>query len=148
MRKKIATKFRQFFLIDDSPVKIAGGAAVGIFMGIVPGEGIISTLVVTTIFHFNRLAGAAGVLISNMWMTILVLPLAAFIGSILFGISQNSLIADFKKTYTLGLAHFFEYDIIFKLVIPLMIGYIIAAIIIAFIFFILIYSLLKYKQKN
>ncbi len=148
MRKKIADKFRRFFLIDDSPAKVAGGAAVGLFMGIVPGEGVISTLVVTTIFRLNRLAGAVGVILSNMWTTLLVLPLAAYTGSFLFGIDQGKLVADFGETYRSGFWHFFEYTIIFRLLTPLLVGYLVVAVIISLLFFLLLYFLLKYKKMR
>ncbi len=143
---KILAKFKKFFLIDDSPAKIAGGAAVGLFMGIVPGEGVISTLVVTTIFRLNRLAGTIGILFFNMWTTLLVLPLAAFVGSVMFHIQPGALIADFKLNYSIGFRNFFEYSIIFKLLIPLMVGYVISALAISFLFFLLLYFLLKYKR--
>jgi uncharacterized protein (DUF2062 family) len=144
--RKILAKFKKFFLIDDSPAKIAGGAAVGLFMGIVPGEGVISTLVVTTILRLNRLAGTIGILFFNMWTTLLFLPLAAFVGSVLFHIQPGALIADFKFNYNTSFKNFFEYSIIFKLLIPLMVGYVISALIISLLFFFLLYFLLKYKK--
>jgi uncharacterized protein (DUF2062 family) len=143
---KIKSLIKRFFLIDDTPHKVAGGAAVGIFMGIVPGEGVISTLVVTTILRFNRLAGTAGVLATNMWATLLVLPPAAFIGGLLFNIGPGKLVDDFKSTYTSGIGNFFNFTIVFQIVVPLMVGFIIAAGIIALIFYFLLYFLLKYKK--
>lgn len=143
---KLKNFIKHFFLIDDSPHKVAAGAALGIFMGIVPGEGVISSLVLATIFRFNRLAAAAGVLASNMWTTLLVLPLAAFIGGIIFHVNPQGLIESSKETLSAGFQNFFSFTILFKLVIPLMVGYIIAAIIISLVFYFLLYFLLKHKK--
>lgn len=149
MRKlldRIKNFIKRFFLIDDTPHKVAAGAALGIFMGIVPGEGVISSLVLATIFRFNRLAATAGVLASNMWTTLLVLPLAAYIGGIIFHIDSNELVKSSKTTLSMGFQNFFSFTILFKLVIPLMVGYIIAAVIISLVFYFLLYFLLKYKK--
>jgi len=143
---KLKNFIKRFFLIDDTPHKIAAGAAVGIFMGIVPGEGVISTLVVATIFRFNRLSATAGILATNMWTTLLVLPLAAFIGGLLYGISPGGLAENFKSTYVSGLGNFFNFTIVFQIVLPLIVGFIIAAAIIALLFYFLLYFLLKYKK--
>lgn len=139
---------KKFFLIDDSPHKIAAGAALGIFMGIVPGEGVISTLVLATLLRFNRLSATAGIFAANMWTTLLVLPLAAITGGFLFGVSPQTLTANFYETYNLGLSYFFSKLILFELVLPLMVGYILSALAISLIFYFLLYFLLKYKKVS
>lgn len=143
---KIKDFLKHFFLIDDSPHKVAAGAALGIFMGIVPGEGVISTLLVATLFHFNRLSATAGIFAANMWSTVLVLPLAAIVGGSLFGVNPQILINNFNETFTLGWSYFFSRIILFELVLPLMVGYIVSALAIALVFYFLLYSLLKYKK--
>lgn len=143
---KIESLIKKFFLIDDSPHKIAAGAATGIFMGIVPGEGVISTLVVATIFRFNRLSAIAAIFTVNMWTTLLVLPLAAITGGFLFDISPQTLTDNFHETYNLGWEYFFSKMILFELVLPLMVGYVISALAIALVFYFLLYFLLKYKK--
>ncbi len=85
MNERIKIFFKKFFLINDTPHKIAAGAALGIFLGIVPGEGVMTTLVLASLFRFNRAAALIGVLATNMWTTLAVLPLAAGVGSFLFG---------------------------------------------------------------
>ena len=146
LKLKLKKFFEKFFLINDTPGKVAGGAAVGIFIGIVPGEGVISTLLIASVFRLNRLAATAGVLITNMWMTLAVLPLAAYIGGVLFRVAPGQLMENFRATYDMGIGHFFNFTIFFELVIPLMVGFIIAAGIIALAFFFLLYFLLKYKK--
>ena len=143
---KFKNLIKRFFLIDDSPHKIAGGVAVGVFMGIVPGEGVLSTLFFAYIFRFNRLSATIALLAVNMWTTILVLPLAAITGGFLFRVNSQSLITNFQNTYTLGWDYFFSRIILFELILPLMIGFIVVALIIALSAYLLIYFLLKYKK--
>ena len=84
MKKRIRDYIKQFFLIDDTPHKVAGGAALGVFLGMTPGEGVLVTLFFAYILRLNRLAALAGVLAVNMWTTVLVLPVAAAIGGLIF----------------------------------------------------------------
>lgn len=142
MKQKIKNFFKQFFLINDDPHRVAAGAAMGIFLGIVPGEGLITTLVLASIFKLNRLSAAAGVLATNMWTTAVVLPLAAGVGGILSDASGRELIADFDRTYHLGWKYFLSKVILLEVALPLVIGFFIVAGIIALAFYFLLYYLL------
>lgn len=143
---KIKNFIAKFFLIDDSPHKVAAGAAIGIFWGIMPGEGVATTLVTATIFRFNRLSATAGVLAVNMWMTIVSLPLAAICGGFLFKVDPEILISNFKSTYDLGIKYFFTETIFSHLLLPLIAGFFIVSIAISLVFYFLLYFLLKYKK--
>jgi uncharacterized protein (DUF2062 family) len=144
--EKIKNFFRKFFLIDDSPHKIAAGAALGIFLGIIPGEGVLTTLVLASFFGLNRLSATAGVLATNMWTTVFVLPAAASIGSFLFHDNPEALINNFHSSYHLGWKYFFSKIIFLDLVLPLAIGYLIISLLLALAFYFLIYFLLKYNK--
>ncbi len=137
---------KKFFLIDDTPFKVAGGAALGVFLGIIPGEGVISTLLFTTIFRFNRLAAILGVLATNIWTTILMLPLAAEIGAFLFHTNSQLLINDFHNAYQSGWKFLFGKVFFFNLLLPLFSGFIIISGIIAISFYFFLYFLLKYRK--
>lgn len=148
--KKLSQKtrrfFEKFFLIDDTPHKVAAGAALGIFLGIVPGEGVITTLVLASLFRFNRLSATAGVLATNMWTTVIFLPIAATIGGFLFRMSPSNLIKNFDSTYHLGLKFFLSKLILADLVLPLAVGFVIAALATSLIFYSILYFSLKYKR--
>lgn len=147
MKKRIRDYIKQFFLIDDTPHKVAGGAALGIFLGIVPGEGVLTTLVLASLFRLNRLAALAGVGVSNMWTTVLVLPPAAFFGGWIFGIDPKALLSDFDRTYHLGLKFFLSKTIFFDLALPLITGFVIVAgAIAAAIYFGLLFFLIRRKH--
>jgi uncharacterized protein (DUF2062 family) len=143
---KFKNFLKHFFLIDDSPHKVAAGAALGIFLGIVPGEGVVSTLVLASLLHFNRLSATAGVFSTNMWGTVLVMPLAAFFGGKIFGVNPASLVENFNSTFELGLKYFFSKVIFLDLLLPLIVGFVIVSGAIALLFYFLLYYLLKYHK--
>ena len=143
---KLKLFLKKFFLIHDTPHKIAAGASLGIFLGIVPGEGVLATLILASIFRFNRLSATAGVLAFNMWATVLMLPFSAGVGAYIFKTNPQELINNFNLTYHLGLKYFFSKIIFLELVLPLIIGFIIVAGAISLAFYFLIYFLLKYKK--
>lgn len=140
--------FKKFFLIEDTPHKIAGGAAIGIFMGIFPGEGVISTLVVASIFKFNRLSATAGVLATNMWATVVVLPIAGIVGAKLFGKDYAELVTRYYDTLHLGLGYFFGKFIFLNLTLPLIVGFFVVSATIALSFYFLILFTVRYKRKK
>lgn len=146
MKDKVKRFFKRFFLINDTPYRVASGAALGIFLGIIPGEGVLTTLVLASLLGFNRLSATAGVLATNMWTTALILPSAAGIGGFLFGIKGNNLIADFGHTYHLGLKFFLSKTILLDIAMPLVVGFIIVAGVIALAFYALLWYLLTYHK--
>lgn len=151
MKNKIRNYAKQFFFINDTPHKIAAGAALGIFMGIIPGEGVLATLTLSFLFRFNRLAALAGVGAVNMWTTFLIFPLAATVGSWIFGINYEILRKNFSKTTNAGWKYFFGKAVFFDLTLPLVVGFIIVAGVISLAFYFgLLYILLKKKhlRKN
>jgi uncharacterized protein (DUF2062 family) len=147
MKKRIRDYIKRFFLIDDSPHKVAGGAALGIFLGIVPGEGVLATLFLSSLFRLNRLAALAGVGAVNMWTTVLVFPLAAMVGRWIFGVSGDTLKQNFEKTTDAGFRYFFGKAIFFDLTLPLMVGFLIVAGTISLAFYFgLLYFLVRKKR--
>jgi len=149
MKQKIRDYIKQFFLIDDSPHKIAGGAALGIFMGITPGEGVLTTLFFAYILRLNRLAALAGVLAVNMWTTVLALPVAAAIGGLIFRVSPQILSNDFHETLSLGWQYLLNWNILRETALPLIVGYVVfAGAIAAIVYFTLLYLLAKRKKTK
>jgi len=146
MKSRLKKIFEHFFLINDTPHKIAAGAALGVFFGIIPGEGIATTLIVASILRFNRLAALSGVLVTNMWSTVLILPPTAIIGAFLFNDDPQNLISEFHRNYYLGFRFFLSKIILFDLVLPLIAGFFIIAGIISISIYFLFRFLLKSKK--
>jgi len=147
MKKRIRDYIKQFFLIDDTPHKVAGGAALGVFMGITPGEGVLITLFFAYIFRLNRLAALAGVLAVNMWTTVLVLPVAAAIGGLMFRVDPQTLSSSFHESLSIGWQYLFSWNILRETVVPLLVGYAVSAgAIAAVVYFGLLYILIRRKK--
>ncbi|MDP1845244.1 MAG: DUF2062 domain-containing protein [Candidatus Moranbacteria bacterium] len=147
MKKRIREYIKQFFLIDDTPHKVAGGAALGIFLGIMPGEGVLATLLFAYIFRLNRLAALAGVLAVNMWTLVFVLPIAAAVGGLIFRVDPKLLSNDFHETATLGWKYLFSWNILRETAVPLLVGYaVFAGAIALLVYFSLLYLLIKRKH--
>ena len=149
MKKRIRDYIKQFFLIEDTPHKVAGGAALGAFLGIIPGEGVLATLFFAYIFRLNRLAALAGVLAFNMWTTFIALPAAAAIGGLIFHVSPQTLSSDFHETLGLGWHYLFSWNVLRETAIPLLTGYVVlAGSVAAIIYFALLFLLIKRKNQK
>jgi uncharacterized protein len=146
--QKIKSFFLRFFTLKDTPHKIAAGFALGTFIGIVPGEGVATTLILATLFRLNRASATAGVLATNMWGTFVVLPLVTLVGGFLFGVTSGHLTQQFDQTYHLGLRFFLSKAIFFDLALPLIVGFIIVAGAISLTFYFVLYFLLKYRKLS
>jgi uncharacterized protein (DUF2062 family) len=147
--QKIKKLFLKFFLINDTPQKVAGGAALGVFLGMIPGEGVTASLVLSSIFRLNRLAAITGALATNMWTTFFVLPIATFVGAFLFNKNSHELIQHFNQNYHLaGYKFFLSKVAFFDLALPLLVGFLVTAGIIALLaYFILLYLLKNHKME-
>jgi len=143
---KIKTSVRKFFLINDTPHKIALGFALGVFLGIVLGEGVTMSLILSSIFGLNRLAATSGALATNMWSTAVILPLAAEIGTLISGENYSSLVAQFQANYHLGYKFFLSKYIFFEIVLPLAIGFTLAALVVAFLAYATVWFLMKNRK--
>lgn len=145
--KKIKGFLKKFFLIDDTPHKIAAGAALGVFFGISPGEGIATTLIFASLFRFNRLAATAGVLAVNMWTTILVLPLAAGVGAFISDESYENLANQFRLVNGDYFQLLRSKILFFDITLPLLAGFFIVAGVIALaVYFFLLFLLLRQRR--
>ena len=149
MKNKFKNFIKKFFLINDTPEKVASGAALGIFMGIFPGEGVLSTLLFATIFRLNKLSATAGVLAANMWMTLLLLPPSVAIGSFLFQRNYSELIGQFNQFHqvnTIKETLLLSLSIFSVSALPILVGFLITAGAVSIGFYFLLLSLLKRKH--
>ena len=111
-------------------------------MGIIPG-GVASALVLASFFRLNRLAAISGVMATNMWSTIAVLPLAAFVGSAIFGRGYAELVLDYKNCLGFGWEYFFGRVVFFDVTLPLLLGFFVVALVIAAAAYGIMYGILK-----
>jgi len=147
--KDLKHKLKHFFLLNESPGKIAGGFALGVFLGITPGEGIIATLLLASLFRFNRLASVVGVLLTNMWGTVAILPIASSVGGYLFNQNETNLAREFLNNYhSFGWKYFLSKQIFFETAWPLLAGFLISAGLVSLLSFVMIYALFFLKNNK
>ncbi len=72
--------------IDDSPNKIALGFGLGLFLGVLPGTGILAAVVCSVALRVNKAASLAGALLVNTWINIVAFPFALIVGGFVFRI--------------------------------------------------------------
>lgn len=96
LKKFFQDIYHRIIHIDDSPHKIAGGFAVGVFLGILPGAGPVAAIVLAFIFQVNKAAAFAGGLLTNSWFSLLTFVLAVKIGASVTGSNWQQLYKDAK----------------------------------------------------
>ena len=108
-----------------------------------------ATLIVSTFLHFNRLAATIGVVAVNMWSTFLVLPLAAWIGALVFGKNYAELVERYSNAGKGFWKLIFSKLTFFDFTLPLFCGFIIVAGAIAFLVYTgLILLIIRYRKHK
>ncbi len=87
MKRWIRYQYLKLVRLDDTPEKIAFGAAVGVFIGVFPtfGVGTILAFALAVVFRFNRAAAILGTLIMNPFTTPFFWTLSSALGAYLVG---------------------------------------------------------------
>ncbi len=138
--------YSKLFKINDSPQKIALGFGLGVFLGILPGTGPVASLFLAFLLRLNRASALLGSLLVNTWINIVTFLLAIKIGSVIMGLNwqqvYNESLLIFKNFHFAGL---FRLPV-FKIILPLLIGYFIIALcagVFAYIIVLVILSRIK-----
>ncbi len=84
--------------IDDSPEKIAGGVALGIFLGVFPtfGLGLILAVALASWFRVNKAAALLGSLIMNPFTTPFFWTLSVTVGALVFQTDHGRILEDLR----------------------------------------------------
>lgn len=91
LKTKLLLFFKKIIAVDDTPHKIASGVALGVFLGIFPGMGVIAAIFIATLFKFNKVAAVSGALITNTWISVVMVPLVIWLVSIVFNIDATQI---------------------------------------------------------
>jgi len=141
--KSFRKQLKVFFSLNDTPERIAKGAALGVFISITPTFGIHTILAIgmATFLRTNKAATVLGSFFNNHLSAIPIYLLCYKVGIFITGGDANLAIKppSFFHYIHLGL----------NVLIPLWIGSIIVGMAISLpMFFILKYLLKKYKTKR
>lgn len=138
------TLYLKLFRINDTPQKVATGLGLGVFLGIIPGTGPLVAIFLAFVFRVNRAAALLGSLITNTWMSIPVFLLSVKIGAMLTGLEHQEIhrrwsvfIKDFRWSALLDIS-------IYKMIGPVLAGYLAISLCIGAACYIMALMLLKY----
>jgi len=148
IRKFFRLIYLKLFQINDTPRRIALGVGLGVFTGIIPGAGPIAALFLAFIFRVNRASALLGSLITNTWLSLVTFFLSIKIGSAIFGMNwqaaYNNWILFFKDFRWIKL---FKLSI-FKIILPVMLGYFIVAFFLGFLVYLTTLIVLNKFKHN
>jgi uncharacterized protein (DUF2062 family) len=87
MRQKTRAFLRRLLALDDTPERIAGAFALGVFLAFSPLLGLHAFLGITLCFLFglNRLAMLMGLIINNPWTLVPIYAAGTYLGGLVVG---------------------------------------------------------------
>ncbi len=112
--RRIGRVLRYYYLrlvrIDDSPEKIAGGVALGVFLGVFPtfGLGLLLAVGLAHRLHVNRVAALLGSVIMNPFTTVPFWTLSAVVGGFIFQVDSAKILGvakDFESNWAALFGH-------------------------------------------
>lgn len=116
--------YRKVVRIDDSPGRIALGAGIGVFSGILPGTGPLAAIFLAVILRANRAAALAAGVLTNTWLSILTFVLASQVGAAIFGIGRQELQEEWQLLFSSWDWQRVVWSPIVKVALPVMAGYV------------------------
>ncbi len=135
--------------INDSPHKIAGGFAVGVFLGIIPGAGPIASVVMAYLFRVNRAAALAGSVLTNTWFSIVTFALAIKIGGFLTGTNWQQIYSDAKLLFEHMSWQKFTDGSSWTILKPLLAGYAVVGLVFGLcIYVIVLIIVIAYRRRK
>ena len=124
--------YHQIVQIDDTPQKIALGYGLGVFLGVFPGTGPLAAVFIAAILKVNRASAFLGSLLTNSWITWIIVVPAVKLGSLIFGRDWQLLLE------SRGLA----------IILPLITGYILVALALGFLAYLVSLIIINLRRAN
>lgn len=138
----------KLFRINDTPERIAAGIGLGVFFGVMPGMGPLIALFFAVIFRVNRAAAFLGGLLTNTWISVPILLVAAKVGSTLTGARYeyineqwHLLLKDFNFTALFKVS-------VDKILVPILAGYVVISLVMALLTYAIALAVLKYRKTG
>ena len=129
--------------MKDSPHKIAGGFALGVYVGVMPGLGTIAAVIIASLLKLNRVAAILGTIVFNSVTQIPIWIFSYSFGSLVLGKgwSDSEQITQLVKSGKY-LRAFIEGGT------NLVVGFFIVSLILGLISYLLVYKLMLIYQNN
>ena len=148
--QQIKRFFVKIIKINDTPQRVALGFGLGVSLGILPGSGPIASIVLSSLFRWNRASALLGSLATNTWLSVVTFLISLKAGAFLLGL-------DWKRVYAqwLDFAKDLRWqdsgEILFlKSVFPVLLGYAVIALFLGFVSYLaclLALKFLKYRRQ-
>jgi uncharacterized protein (DUF2062 family) len=140
--------YLKLFRINDSPLKIALGFGLGVFIGVMPGVGPPIALLLAFPFRVNRASALLGSILFNTWVGLIALLFAIRIGSAITGMNYNEVYDGWNELLkNFKWEKLFEASV-FDILIPTGIGYLIIALIFAIGGTVVVYVIVQQIKKK
>jgi uncharacterized protein (DUF2062 family) len=140
--------YLKLFRINDTPQKIALGFGIGIFLGIMPGTGLLAAIGAAFVLRVNRASALLGSLLVNTWINVATFIFAIKIGAAVTGTDWQQIYAD--SYLTLKGFHFMKLLKLSlpKIILPIVIGFFIIGLCAGLISYIIVLMLFKGLKKR
>jgi len=146
--KRVKAFLLKIIKINDTAHKISLGFAVGVTLGVIPTTGPLASFFVALLLRANPLSAVLGSLLVNTWLSFIILIPAAKIGGLLLNLNWQSI-------YKEGLGFFRSFNwqnllkiSIYKIILPILIGYAIIGIGLGIIGYIVCRLILNIKNGD
>jgi uncharacterized protein len=149
LRNFLSASARKLFEIKDTPHAIAGGAAIGIFMGFPPLFGLktLICLGLATVCRVNRIAAVIAVCLTDVLTPVLPVLLAAQYEAGYFILSHPHHLPEKLDAASISLSDMLKWTTFLDAGLPLLVGSLVFAIPSALITYPLVLALAK-KRAN
>lgn len=133
-------KLRQVFSIKESPRRVAGAFALGVFIGMSPLLGIHTVLGIAFawVLKLNRLVTLVGVYVTNPWTIVPIYSFGTWLGARMLGIDHILPAVDWAHVSFSALLRDFR-----PLLMPFLIGNTVLGLISAVISYVVIFTAVK-----
>ncbi|HNX82116.1 MAG TPA: DUF2062 domain-containing protein [Candidatus Omnitrophota bacterium] len=133
IKKQAAARFfklvyHKLCRMNDSPQRIAIGFGVGVFLGVMPGLGLIAAIVMASVLRVNKASAIIATLITNTWLSVIMFIASIKVGSWIMKLdwhvvyaNSEHLIKDFHWKDLFNVS-------IIQIALPLIIGFLIVSI--------------------
>lgn len=125
--------YLKLFRINDTPGKVALGAGLGVFSGILPGTGPLAAICLAIILRANRAAALLGSLITNTWLSFLIFLPAVKAGSFLLGAQWQQIHGESLRG---------------KVILPAIVGYLIMGFILGAVTYVITLAAIRIIKKT
>ncbi len=140
--------YQKLIHLKDTPHRIAGGFAVGIFFGILPAAGPMAAIILAWILRVNRIAAFAGGLLTNMWLSVITLVAAVKVGAFVTGSDWQKVLSDCKELMKdFSWRGIFDQKVI-DILKPVFVGYLVVGILAGLLAYVVAWFVVKRRQDK